>query len=97
MDKQYETWDEIKESLNISPEQEIEIKLEEEIIEATIQARKENKLTQRELSKRSGIKQPVIARFEKHTNSPQVDTLIKLLYPMGYTIKVVPLDKLKNK
>ena len=55
MDKQYETWDEIKESLNISPEQEIEIKLEEEIIEATIQARKENKLTQRELSKRSGI------------------------------------------
>ena len=52
-------------------------------------------LTQRELSKISGIKQPAIARLEKNTISPQVLTLIKLLYPMGYTLRVVPLDEIK--
>ena len=90
------SWGEVKKELDISPEQEAEIQLEEDIIEATIEARKKNKLTQRELSKISGVKQPVIARIEKYVNSPQTSTLIKLLYPMGYTIRVVPLDDIKN-
>lgn len=91
--KNYISWKDVKKKLEISPEQEAEIKLEQEIIEATIEARKKCNLTQRELSKKSGIKQPVIARIEKYANSPQTNTLIKLLYPMGYTIKVVPLKK----
>lgn len=94
MDKKpFITWDELEKTLNITPEQELEIQLEMDIINATIDARKKNKLTQRELSKRSGVKQPVIARIEKCVNSPQTSTLIKLLYPMGYTIRVVPIDK----
>lgn len=88
----YDNWENIRKNLNISPEQEAEIQLEIDIIEATIAARKKNNLTQRELSKKSGIKQPVIARIEKYVNSPQTNTLIKLLYPMGYTIRVVPLE-----
>ena len=91
--KNYISWKNVKKKLEISPEQAAEIKLEQEIIEATIEARKKCNLTQRELSKKSGIKQPVIARIEKYANSPQTNTLIKLLYPMGYTIKVVPLKK----
>lgn len=91
--KPFITWDELEKSLNITPEQELEIQLEMDIINATIEARKKNKLTQRELSKRSGVKQPVIARIEKCVNSPQTSTLIKLLYPMGYTIRVVPIDE----
>ena len=90
------SWDEVKKDLNISSEQEAEIQLEKDIIEATIIARKKNKLTQRELSKISGVRQPVIARIEKYVNSPQTNTLIKLLYPMGYTIRVVPLDNINN-
>ena len=86
-----ETWEDVKKELNISPEQQAEIQLEMDIIEAVIEVRKKNNLTQRELSKKSGIRQPVIARIEKYTNSPQTNTLIKLLYPMGYTIRVVPL------
>lgn len=89
----YLTWEEVRKKLNISPEQEEEIQLEKDIILATIEARKKNKLTQRELSKKSGVRQPVIARIEKCVNSPQTSTLIKLLYPMGYTLRVVPLDK----
>lgn len=94
--KPYISWEETKKKLKITPEQEAEIQLEMDIIEATIKARKESNLTQRELSKKSGVKQPVIARIEKHANSPQTNTLIKILYPMGYTLRVVPLEKNKK-
>lgn len=93
MKEKFTTWDEFEKELNITREQELAIQLEMDIIQATIEARKKNKLTQRELSKKSGVKQPVIARIEKCVNSPQTSTLIKLLYPMGYTLRVVPLDK----
>lgn len=92
-DKSYLTWEEVRKKLNITPEEEAEIQLEKDIIQDTIEAREKNKLTQRELSEKSGVKQPVIARIEKCVNSPQTSTLIKLLYPMGYTLKVMPLDK----
>ena len=95
--KTFLSWNEVKKELCLSPEQEAEIQLEEDMIEATIAARKQNKLTQRELSQKSGVKQPVIARIEKYVNSPQTSTLIKLLYPMGYTIRVVPLDEINIK
>lgn len=93
MKERFTTWDEFEKTLNITPEQELEIQLEMDIINATIEARKKSNLTQRELSKKSGVRQPVIARIEKCVNSPQTSTLIKLLYPMGYTIRVVPIDK----
>ena len=97
MDKKFIEWNEFEKELNITPEEEELIKLEMDIINATIEARKENNLTQRELSKISGVKQPVIARIEKRTNSPRIDTLFKLLYPMGYTIRIVPLENVQNK
>lgn len=95
MSEKFTKWEEFEKELDITPEQE-EIRLEMDIIKATIEARKQNKLTQRELSQKSGVKQPVIARIEKCVNSPQTSTLIKLLYPMGYTIRVVPLDNLEK-
>lgn len=90
------TWEEVRKSLNITPEEEEEIKLEMEIMEATIEARKKAQLSQRELSKKTGIKQPAIARIEKGIGSPRVSTLMKLLYPIGYTLRVVPLNKNKK-
>ena len=96
MSEKFTKWEDFKKESDITPEQEAEIRLEMDIIKATIEARKNNKLTQRELSKKSGVKQPVIARIEKCVNSPQTSTLIKLLYPMGYTIRVVPLDEVKE-
>ena len=88
-----ENWDDIRKRLNISPEQEAEIQLELDIINATIEARKKNKLTQTELAEKTGLKQSVIARFEKSKNSPRIDTTIKMLLPMGYTLRVMPVDK----
>ena len=98
MNKEFKTWDEVEKELKITQEQEAEIQLEMDIIKATIEARKKSILTQRELSAKSGIKQPIIARIEKNVNSPRVSTLMKLLYSMGYTLKVVPLkDSKKDK
>lgn len=97
MSNKFTEWNEFEKELNITSEEEELIKLEMDIINATIEARKKNNLTQRDLSKLTGIKQPVIARIEKHTNSPRIDTLFKLLYPMGYTIRIVPLGQVRNK
>lgn len=96
----FQTWEEFEKELNILPEEEEEIRLEMELIEATIKARKAQKLSQEELSKRSGLKQSAIARVERGTHSPSTSTLIRMLHPMGYTLKVVPLKKFsktKNK
>ena len=82
------TWKEVRENLKLTKEQEEEIRVEEEIIQAVIKARKEKNLTQQQLSD--------IARIENGTNSPMVSTLMKMLYSMGYTLKVVPLEKERN-
>ena len=93
MSKKLKKWEDFEQELNITPEQEAEIQLEMDLIEATIEARKKSNLSQRELSEKTGIKQPAIVRIESRSRSPQAMTLIKMLYPMGYTIRVVPLKK----
>lgn len=83
---------------NLTLEELEEIELEKEIIRTTIEIRKKKMdLTQMELSKRSGIIQPSIAKIENFVRTPQYTTLMKLLYPMGYTLRVVPLEKVKDK
>ncbi len=89
----FKNWKEVRKEFNFTSQEEEEMKLEMELIESIIEARKNAKLTQRQLSERSGIVQPSIAKIENFMRSPQATTLIKLLYPMGYTIKVVPLKK----
>lgn len=92
------TWKEGRKSLNFTPEEEEQIRFEKELIEATIRARQEANLTQQELSEKSGIKQPAIAKLETQHRIPQTTTLIKLLYPLGYTLSIVQIkDKIKSK
>ena len=90
------TLQDVEKSLNLTPEEELEIQLEMDIIKATIEARKKSGLTQRELAKKANIKQPVIARLESRARSPRVSTLMKILYPMGYTLRVLPIEKKKK-
>jgi DNA-binding XRE family transcriptional regulator len=51
-------------------------------------ARHELGLSQRKLEALSGVKQPVIARMENGTTSPQLDTVIKVLAPLGKTLYI---------
>lgn len=96
MNKDFTEWDDFEKELNISSRQETEIQLEMEIIKATVEARKRSNLSQRDLSKISGIKQPAIARIESLRGSPRLATIMKILNSMGYTLKVVPLNKTKK-
>ncbi len=48
-------------------------------------------VSQAELGEMSGIKQPVIARLESGKSIPRLDTLLKILAPLGKTLKVVDL------
>ena len=58
-----------------------------------IEAREAKGLSQRELAELSGVKQPAIARMESMKSTPQIDTLIKVLIPLGYTLEIVPLKQ----
>ena len=93
----FKTWEEVKKDFDFTPEEILEMEIEKDIIRATIEARKNAKLTQQQLSELSGIVQPAIAKIENFVRTPQYTTLIRLLYPMGYTLQVVPLDKTKFK
>ena len=82
-------WRDFRGTLNLSPEEEEMIRLEKALINAVIEARDKSGLTQKQLSELCGVKQPVIARLESATHSPQVNSIIKILKPLGYTLAVV--------
>lgn len=92
----FKAWEELEKELNITPELEEEIRIEMEIIQATIEARRKRKITQTEISKKSGLTQSAIARVENGTHSPTIQTMIKYLHAIGYTLKVVPANNYKR-
>ena len=57
-----------------------------------IKARNEKKISQRKLEELTGIRQTTITRIESGKNSPSVDTMIKILAPLGKTLAVVPIS-----
>ena len=81
-EKKYFTSEEIAES-------DLRVALISEIIEA----RHEKELTQKELEELSGVRQPIIARLEKGSTDPQISTVLKVLFALGKTLKIVPIDK----
>ncbi len=93
----FKNWKDVKKELeeDFTKEDFEEMEIEKQIIRATIEARKNRNITQTELSEKIGIKQPVIARVEKGVHSPSVSTLVKILTPLGYTLKVVPIKNRK--
>lgn len=76
----------------LTPEEITESNLRVALIGELIKARQEKGLSQKKLEELSGVKQPVIARMEKGITSPQLDTILKVLAPLGKTLAIVPLD-----
>lgn len=72
-----------------------ESELRVSLMNAIIEARQEKGITQKELEKLSGIKQPHIARIEKGEINPQISTVMKVLAPLGKTLKVVSIDQVE--
>ena len=92
----FKTWEEIRKDFNFTEKEEREMELEKQIIAATIKARENKHITQTELSKRTGLKQSAIARIESGKHLPNTGTLLRLLEPLGYTLKVVPIKNKKK-
>lgn len=65
------------------------------LIKELITSRQQLGISQKQLETLSGVKQPMIARIEKGQTNPQLETLLKLLAPLGKTLPIVPL-RVKN-
>ena len=85
-------WKDFRKTLNITPEEEDIINLEKSLINAVVEAREQSGLTQAQLSELCGVKQPVISRLESAVHSPQINSMIKILKPLGYTLAIVKED-----
>ena len=85
------TWDDVEKEM-FTPEEIAESDLRVALIGELIKARQEKGISQKQLEELSGVKQPVIARMEAGVTSPQIDTILKVLAPLGKTLAVVPLD-----
>ena len=91
-----DSWNEYKDTL-LTPEERAEITVKAALVSEIINARHDTGLTQKQLEAISGVRQPVIARLEKGTTDPQLSTLLKLLAPLGKTLAVVPVGKVKRR
>ena len=85
--------DYMNDETRVNPAERERIHFEVALIGKMIEAREKKGLSQRDLAEISGIKQPAIARLESMKSTPQIDTLFKLLLPLGYTIEIVPLKR----
>ncbi len=83
-------WEDVRKEL-YTPEEIAESDLRVSIIGEIIKARQEKGITQKKLEELSGVKQPVIARMEKGSTSPQLDTVLKVLAALGKTFAIVPI------
>ena len=81
------TWADVRKEL-LTPEEIAESDLRVALIGELIKARKERGLSQRELEALSGVKQPVIARMENGSTVPNLNTILKVLAPLGKTLYI---------
>jgi len=70
--------------------------LEYEFVKEFVNLRKEKGLSQQQMADNAHVIRETISRIETLMTSPQVNTLIKILEPVGYTIKIVKIDDKKT-
>ena len=76
----------------IGEEQKARIDFEVALIGKLIEAREARGLSQKQLADMCGLKQSAIARLEKMGATPKINTLIRILQPLGYKLDIVPSD-----
>ena len=86
------TWDELRKEC-FTPEQIAASDLRVALIGALIEARETQGISQKKLEELSGVKQPIISRMERGGTSPQIDTVLKVLAPLGKTLYVGDLKR----
>ena len=64
-----------------------------QVIQAMLQGRKANNLTQKQLAEKTGITQADISRLENGESNPSLNTLKKLAEGLGMTLKLEFIPK----
>ena len=85
-------WQDVRKNI-LTPEEISASDLRVALIGELIKARQDKGITQKQLELLSGVKQPVIARMENGTSIPKINTILKILAPLGKTLAIVPLEK----
>lgn len=67
--------------------------MEYELITEFIRLRKEAKLSQQDIADQTRVIRTTIARIENGMNSPQIRTMLQILEPLGYTLKIEKIKK----
>ena len=63
-------------------------RIEEAIINKIIETRKNKGMSQKDVAVKAGLKQPAVARIENGTNSPQLDTLLKVFNALDINFEI---------
>ena len=69
------------------------MELEYNLICDFIKLRKEKGLTQAQMAEISGVVREMIAIIETRKKHPQINTLIKILEPFGYTLSITKIKE----
>jgi len=88
-EKEYTTWEEVEATFELTDEELAEIDLKVQLVGKLIEARESRGITQKQLAEMTGLKQEAISRLETSKATPRIDTLLKLLVPLGYKLEIV--------
>ena len=72
------------------------IELEYDLICDFIKLRNELGLSQQKMADECGVVREMIAVIENQSKHPQINTLIKILEPFGYTLSISKIREEKN-
>lgn len=81
-------WEELKKEI-FTPAEISAMNLKAMVISEIIKARRERGISQYQLGELSGVKQSAIARLERGNINPTLETIQKLLAPLGKKLAVV--------
>ena len=65
----------------------------QKLVHEILRTRREMNMTQKNFEAACGVKQPVIARMERGLTDPQLTTILKVLLPLGKTLKIVDIEE----
>ena len=88
----FATWEDVRKEM-FTPEEIAESNLRVALIGELVKARKERGLSQKQLEELTGVKQPVIARMENGSTTPNLSTILKVLAPLGKTLYIGDLEE----
>ena len=89
----FATWEDVRKEM-FTPEEIEESNLRVALIGELVKARTERGLSQKQLEELSGVKQPVIARMENGSTTPNLSTILKVLAPLGKTLYIGDLKEI---